>query len=212
MAHLPCGHEQARFTSIPQAGRRLTLPDPPHRLTWPNDGLFWAHPFWSSGSIRELRVKRVLVLFMCLAAVSACSKAKSTEAAATPAAEAAPEPPKPVPAQLPELLADVNGETVRAEVRLTHKMRLVLGEDELLVIDQADHMYFNGTPGLRDIGTVGRDHVDFAAVEQRGYKVIKAVSTAYWQAYLRDDAMAMRWLKDGSAAALAASDGVLRIK
>jgi predicted component of type VI protein secretion system len=31
----------------------------------------------------------------------------------------------------------VNGETVRAEVRLTHKMRLVLGEDELLVIDQA---------------------------------------------------------------------------
>lgn len=57
-------------------------------------------------------MKRVLVLFMCLAAVSACSKAKSTEAAATPAVEAAPEPPKPVPAQLPELLADVNGETV----------------------------------------------------------------------------------------------------
>ena len=59
-------------------------------------------------------MKRVLVLFMCLAAVSACSKAKSTEAeaAATPAAEAAPEPAKPVPAQLPELLADVNGETV----------------------------------------------------------------------------------------------------
>lgn len=57
-------------------------------------------------------MKRVLVLFMCLAAVSACSKAKSTEAAATPAAEATPEPPKPVPAQLPELLADVNGDTV----------------------------------------------------------------------------------------------------
>ena len=59
-------------------------------------------------------MKRVLVLFMCLAAVAACSKAKSTEAeaAATPAAEAAPEPAKPVPAQLPELLADVNGETV----------------------------------------------------------------------------------------------------
>ena len=57
-------------------------------------------------------MKRVLVLFMCLAAVAACSKAKSTEATATPAAEAAPEPPKPVPAQLPELLANVNGETV----------------------------------------------------------------------------------------------------
>jgi hypothetical protein len=73
-------------------------------------------------------------------------------------------------------------------------------------------MFFNGTRGLRDVGASGRDGIDFGAVEQRGYRVVKAVSTAYWQAYLQDDAVAMRWLKDGGAAALAASDGYLTVK
>ena len=87
-----------------------------------------------------------------------------------------------------------------------------IGNKFLLVIDQADHMYFNGTRGLRDIGAAGRGGIDFGAVEQRGYRLIKAVSTAYWQAYLAGDAVAMRWLKDGGAAALAASDGYLKAK
>jgi len=86
------------------------------------------------------------------------------------------------------------------------------GNKFLLVVDQADHMFFNGTRGLRDVGAIGRDGIDFGAVEQRGYRVIKAVSTAYWQAYLQDDAVAMRWLKDGGAAALAASGGYLKAK
>lgn len=86
------------------------------------------------------------------------------------------------------------------------------GNKFLLMVAQADHMFFNGTRGLRDIGASGREGIDFGAVEQRGYKLIKAISTAYWQAYLRDDAIAVRWLKDGSAAALAASDGYLKAK
>jgi dienelactone hydrolase len=86
------------------------------------------------------------------------------------------------------------------------------GNKFLLFIDQADHMYFNGTPGLRDIGTSGRERVDFAAVEQRGYRLIKAVSTAYWLAYLAADGEALRWLKDGPAAAMARSDGYFRAK
>ena len=86
------------------------------------------------------------------------------------------------------------------------------GNKFLLVVDRADHMFFNGTRGLRDVGASGRDRIDFGAVEQRGYGVIKAVSTAYWKAYLQDDAVAMRWLKDGGAAALAASDGYLKAK
>lgn len=86
------------------------------------------------------------------------------------------------------------------------------GNKFLLVIDQADHMFFNGTRGLRDIGATGREGIDFGAIEQRGYRVIKAVSTAYWLAYLQNDAEAMRWLKDGGAAALAASDGTLKAK
>lgn len=86
------------------------------------------------------------------------------------------------------------------------------GNKFLLVINQADHMFFNGTPGLRDLGTVGRETIDFAAVEARGYALIKAVSTAYWLAYLRDDGAALHWLKAGGAAPLAASDGYLERK
>jgi len=87
-----------------------------------------------------------------------------------------------------------------------------LGNKFLLVLDQADHMYFNGTPGLRDIGAAGRGSIDFAAVERRGYRLIKAISTAYWLAYLSDDAGARRWLTGGEAAALAAEAGTLRSK
>ena len=64
---------------------------------------------------RELRVKRVYVLLMCLVAIGACKKSAPTEAAATPAAEAQPAPPKPVPAVLPEELATVNGEVVKKD-------------------------------------------------------------------------------------------------
>jgi dienelactone hydrolase len=81
-----------------------------------------------------------------------------------------------------------------------------------LVVEHADHMFFNGTRGLRDFSTAGREGIDFTAVEQRGYRLVKAVSTAYWLAYLAGDDRAMGWLKDGDAAALAASDGVLRVK
>jgi dienelactone hydrolase len=86
------------------------------------------------------------------------------------------------------------------------------GNKFMLVVDRADHMFFNGTRGLRDVGAAGRDGIDFGAVEQRGYRLIKAVSTAYWQAYLQGDAAAMRWLKDGGAAAFAARDGYLDAK
>jgi predicted dienelactone hydrolase len=86
------------------------------------------------------------------------------------------------------------------------------GNKFLLVVAEADHMYFNGTRGLRDIGAGGRDGIDFAAVERRGYRLVKAVSTAYWQAYLQNDDAAMRWLKDGAAADLAADGGYFKAK
>ena len=86
------------------------------------------------------------------------------------------------------------------------------GNKFLLVVEQADHMYFNGTRGLRDIGASGRDGIDFAAIERRGYRLVKAVSTAYWQAYLQNDDAAMRWLKGGAAAELAADSGYLKAK
>ena len=86
------------------------------------------------------------------------------------------------------------------------------GNKFLLVVDQADHMYFNGTRGLRDFGAIGRETVDFGAVEARGYRLIKAVSTAYWAAYLRDDDTAARWLKGGGAGAAAIAGDYFRMK
>jgi predicted dienelactone hydrolase len=101
----------------------------------------------------------------------------------------------------------------RPEQRLApFELMAAAGNKYLLVIDQADHMFFNGTRGLRDIGAAGRADVDFAAVERRGYPLVKALSTAYWLAYLRDDEAALRWLKGGGAAALAATDGYLKEK
>ena len=86
------------------------------------------------------------------------------------------------------------------------------GNKFLLVLDNADHMYFNGTRGLRDVGAAGRDKVDFVAVEAGGYRLVKAISTAYWAAYLRDDETAVRWLKDGGASALVGSRGSFKLK
>jgi peptidyl-prolyl cis-trans isomerase C len=63
-----------------------------------------------------VHVKRVFVVLSLFAVVVACSKAQTAasanNAAASPAAAAAPAPLKPVPAQLPDVVARVNGENV----------------------------------------------------------------------------------------------------
>lgn len=86
------------------------------------------------------------------------------------------------------------------------------GSKYFLVIDQADHMFFNGTRGLRDIGIGGRETIDFAAAEARGYALTKAISTAYWLAYLRGDGSALAWLRNGAAASLAVGRGSFEMK
>lgn len=86
------------------------------------------------------------------------------------------------------------------------------GNKFLLVVDKADHMFFNGSRGLRDFGTSGREAVDFDAVEARGYRKVKSVSTAYWAAFLRDDDAAARWLKDGDASAAATGGDYFKAK
>src|SRR5262249_59227254 len=63
-----------------------------------------------------------------------------------------------------------------AERLVPFEVMAASGNKFLLVVDQADHMYFNGTRGLRDIGASGREGVDFAAVERRGYRLPQGVS------------------------------------
>ncbi|HYD04169.1 MAG TPA: hypothetical protein VEC60_00500, partial [Reyranella sp.] len=81
-----------------------------------------------------------------------------------------------------------------AERLLAFEAMPASGNKYLLVVDQADHMFFNGTRGLRDFGSAGRG-IDFTAVEARGYPQVKAVSTAYWLAHLRGDCAAAEWLR-----------------
>lgn len=52
------------------------------------------------------------------------------------------------------------------------------GNKYLLVVDDANHMFFNGE------GRAGEGHA-----------LVNAVSTAYWRAHLQDDGEALRWLK-----------------
>ncbi len=74
------------------------------------------------------------------------------------------------------------------------------GNKYLAVFEQADHMLLNGTPGLRDRGGPDRGALDAGAVEARVYPAIRAGSTAFWLAHLKQDPQAAAWLRDGGYA------------
>ena len=57
------------------------------------------------------------------------------------------------------------------------------GNKYLLVINDANHMFFNGEGGAGE-----------------GHALVNTVSTAYWRAYLKDDGEALRWLKERGGA------------
>ena len=72
------------------------------------------------------------------------------------------------------------------------------GPDQyLMVLDGADHMTFNGAPRWRDGGDPGRDAAQTA--------LVAGVTTAFWLAYLADDATARDWLAGSAAAAIGAA-------
>jgi len=86
------------------------------------------------------------------------------------------------------------------------------GNKFLAVFEQADHMLFNGSPGLRDIGAADRGAIDAGAVEARVYPAIKAGSTAFWLAHLKQDPQAAAWLRDGGYASQVEPIGRWRTK
>jgi predicted dienelactone hydrolase len=61
----------------------------------------------------------------------------------------------------------------------------------LLVLAGADHMVFNGQPGLRR---------EPSAEEAAQGDAVKAATLAFWDAYLKDDARAKTWLANGGFA------------
>ena len=66
-----------------------------------------------------------------------------------------------------------------------------------MVLDGADHMIFNGAPRGRGGGDPARDAAQTAFVA--------AVTTAFWLAYLAEDATARDWLAGSAVAAIGAA-------
>ena len=73
----------------------------------------------------------------------------------------------------------------------------------LLVLAGADHMVFNGQPGLRRAPSA-------AEAAQGG--AVKAATIAFWDAYLKDDARAKTWLANGGFATALGSAGAFSAK
>jgi pimeloyl-ACP methyl ester carboxylesterase len=79
------------------------------------------------------------------------------------------------------------GDTKAADRRVPFDF-MVKSERQLVIFDKGDHMIFSGRPSL----TPRPDDVQFQAQ-------IAAVTTIFWQAYLRDDKPARDWINDPKA-------------
>jgi hypothetical protein len=75
------------------------------------------------------------------------------------------------------------------------------GDKYLLNLNGADHMFFNGGRRLRG-GHSARDEINV--------RMTKATTTAFWLAYLNEDAAARQWLVD--ARRYVGDAGVFRAK
>lgn len=74
--------------------------------------------------------------------------------------------------------------------------------ETLVVLTGGDHMVFSGR---QELG-LSRPKDD------RFHDIVKAASLAFWDAYLRDDAAAQRWLREGGLAAYAGADATVQSK
>jgi len=77
------------------------------------------------------------------------------------------------------------------------------GEGKYLIIFKGgDHWVFSGTKRFRG----GNEH------DKHIHRFIRMYTMAFWDAYLRGDENALKWLANGSAASCLAGNGVLEIK
>jgi predicted dienelactone hydrolase len=86
---------------------------------------------------------------------------------------------------------DVLGNGATPENRALPVRYMTPPDKYLLVLDGADHMFFNGQPELPRRRAAGSS----AQLE-----LAQAATTAFWDAYLRNDPAAQRWLADGGFA------------
>lgn len=84
-------------------------------------------------------------------------------------------------------------------------------EQYLVTFEGGDHMVFSG---VRRAGRVARAAGGGARPEKdaRFQDLIRMSTTAFWDAYLRDDANARAWLKDGGFAGILGRDGTFEVR
>lgn len=75
-------------------------------------------------------------------------------------------------------------------------------DQHLLVLDHGDHMVYNGSRGKLDANPKRNVHED----------IIKIISLAFWDGYLKDDHIAKRWLTDGSVQTWLADEATYQFK
>lgn len=75
-------------------------------------------------------------------------------------------------------------------------------EQHLLVLDKGDHMVYNGSRGKLDANPKRDVHEE----------VIKMLSLAFWDAYLKDDTAALEWLKGSGVTEWLSDEGQYSFK
>ncbi|MEM1057941.1 MAG: hypothetical protein AAGK14_01725 [Verrucomicrobiota bacterium] len=91
--------------------------------------------------------------------------------------------------------------SVKAQDRLVPYRRTSHPETHLLVLEGGDHMVFSGFRWGQLLGRPGPES------DQRFHELIRAGSTAFWKAYLQQDAAALNWLANGGYEQALGSDG-----
>jgi len=91
--------------------------------------------------------------------------------------------------------------TVKATDRLVPYRSIPNGEQHLLVLEGGDHMVFSGFRWANLLGKAGPKS------DVRDHALIRGASTAFWKAYLRQDAAALNWLANGGFAQAMGADG-----
>lgn len=90
-----------------------------------------------------------------------------------------------------------------------------------LAVDRVKPYQFMGKGPASQVILTGGDHMVFSGRQEMGMsrpkddrfrQIVEAATLAFWDAYLRDDDAALRWLRDGGLAAYAGADATVTSK
>jgi predicted dienelactone hydrolase len=92
------------------------------------------------------------------------------------------------------------GDVKAAERRVPYD-HMTKADQYLIVFEGGDHMTFADTSANRGLGKLAAGQPGMGGdrgKDEHFHELIRSASTAFWDAYLKDDAKAKAWLSDGS--------------